>query len=117
MGRMGSATSVRAREMRRVLARWQRSGLTLREFGEKRGIPVSTLAWWRRVFRDAEAENGNGSSAENPVVFTEVRQPANVMMTPAVLEIVVPSGHLVRVPAGADSATLQRVLQALQTTC
>ena len=39
MGRMGSTTSVRALEMRRVLARWQRSGLTLRKFGEKRGIP------------------------------------------------------------------------------
>jgi len=28
MGRLGSTTSVRARQMRRVLARWQRSGLT-----------------------------------------------------------------------------------------
>ena len=32
MGRFGSTTSVRAREMRRVLADWQGSGLTLREF-------------------------------------------------------------------------------------
>jgi hypothetical protein len=39
MGRMGSTTSVRAGQMRRVLARWQRSGLTLREFGQQRGIP------------------------------------------------------------------------------
>ena len=42
MGRMGSTTSVRACEMRLVLADWQRSGLTLREFGEQRGIPVYT---------------------------------------------------------------------------
>jgi len=117
MGRMGLTTSVRAREMRRVLGRWQRSGLTLREFGEKRGIPVSTLSWWRRVFRDAGAEDGNGSSAENPVVFTEVPKPAKVPRMPAVVEIVLPSGHVVRVPAGADSDTLRRVLQALQTTC
>ena len=117
MGRMGLTTSVRAREMRRVLGRWQRSGLTLREFGEKRGIPVSTLSWWRRVFRDAGAEDGNGSSAENPVVFTEVPKPAKVPRMPAVVEIVLPSGHLVRVPAGADTGTLRRVLQALQTTC
>jgi hypothetical protein len=116
MGSMGSTTSVRARQMRRVLARWQRSGLTLREFGEKRGIPPSTLSWWRRVFRRAGEEEVNGSSTENPVVFTEVRKPANVPRTPAVLEIVLPSGHLVRVPAGADTATLQRVLQALRTT-
>jgi hypothetical protein len=32
MGRMGSTTLVRAREMRRLLVRRQSSGLTLREF-------------------------------------------------------------------------------------
>ena len=117
MGRMGSTTSVRARQMRRVLARWQRSGLTLRKFGEKRGIPLSTLSWWQRVFRRAGDEEGKGVAAEKPVAFTVVPPPAKVPRTPAVLEIVLHSGHLVRVPAGVDPATLQRVLQALQTTC
>jgi len=51
------------------------------------------------------------------VVFTEVPKPSNVPRTSAVLEIVLPSGHLVRVPAGADTGTLRRVLQALRTTC
>jgi hypothetical protein len=102
--------------MRRVLAGWQRSGLTLREFGEKRGIPLSTLQWWRRVMRQAGDEEGS-VAAEKPVVFTEVAPPANVPRTAAVVEIVVRSGHLVRVPAGADSETLRRVLQALQTAC
>jgi hypothetical protein len=117
MGSLGSTTSVRARQMRRVLARWQRSGLTLREFGERYGIPLSTLTWWRRVFRRAGEDEVNGALAETPVVFTEVPAPADVPRTPAVLEIVLHSGHLVRVPAGADSDTLQRVLQALQSTC
>ena len=117
MARMGSTTSVRARQMRRVLARWQRSGLTLREFGEKRGIPPSTQSWWRQVFRRAGAEAENGAAAENSVVFTEVPKPVNLPKTPSVLEIVLATGHLVRVPAGADSETLQQVLQALQTTC
>jgi len=117
MGRMGSTTSVRARQMRRVLARWQGSGLTLREFGQQRGIPPSTLSWWRQVFRRAGEEEVSGAPAEKPVVFTEVRQPAKVSSTASVLEIVLHSGHMVRVPAGADTDTLQRVLQALQTTC
>ena len=117
MGRMGSTTSVRAREMRRMLARWQRSGLTLRKFAEKRGIPASTLSWWRQVFRRAGEEEGNGAAAENAVVFAEVPKPAKVPRIPAVLEIVLRSGHLVRVPEGADSDTLRRVLEALRTTC
>jgi hypothetical protein len=117
MGRMGSTTSARAREMRRVLARWERGGLTLREFGQKRGIPPSTLSWWRQVFRRAGDEEGRGVAAENPVAFTEVPLPTNVRRTSAVLEIVLHSGHLVRVPAGADIGTLQLMLQALRTTC
>jgi hypothetical protein len=117
MGRMGSTTSVRARQMRRVLVRWQRSGLTLREFAEKRGIPLSTLTWWQRVFRRAGEDEVNGAAAENAVVFTEVPKPANLPMTLSVLEIVLHSGHLVRVPAGADTDTLRRVLQALRATC
>ncbi len=117
MGRLGSTTSVRARQMRRVLARWQRSGLTLREFGQQRGIPLSTLTWWRQVFRRAGEEEVNGTAAENALVFTEVPQPADVPRTRSVLEIVLNSGHMVRVPAGADTDTQQRVLQVLQTTC
>jgi hypothetical protein len=75
MGRLGSTTSARARQMCRVLARWERSGLTLRQFGEQRGIPLSTLTWWRQVFRRAgEPVNGapGRAPAAKPVVFTEV---------------------------------------------
>jgi hypothetical protein len=50
-------------------------------------------------------------------MFSEVRSPANLTKTPAFVEIVLPSGHIVRVPAGADTATLRRGLQALRTTC
>jgi hypothetical protein len=120
MGRLGSTRSRRARQMRRVLARWQRSGLKLREFGERHGIPLSTLTWWRQVFRRA-GEPVDPASKSTPgrdaVVFTEVPRPATVPATPPVLEIVLRSGHVLRVPAGADTDTLQRVLQALQTAC
>ena len=120
MGRLGSTTSPRARQMRRVLARWRRSGLTLREFGQQRGIPLSTLTWWRQVFRRAGEPVDPASKstpAANAVVFTEVPRPATIPTTPSVLEIVLRSGHVLRVPAGADTDTLQRVLQVLQATC
>ena len=120
MGRLGSTTSPRARQMRRVLARWECSGLKLREFGERHGIPLSTLTWWRQVFRRA-AEPVNAASKSVPactaVVFTEVSRPATVPTTPPVLEVVLRTGHVPRVPAGADTETLQRVLQGLQTAC
>jgi hypothetical protein len=120
MGRSGSTTSPRVREMRRVLVRWQRSGRTLREFGQQRGIPLSTLTWWRQVFRRAGEQvkaPSKSAAASDAVVLTEVPRPATVPTTPSVLEIILQSGYVVRVPAGADTETLRRVLPALQPTC
>ena len=101
MGRLGSTTSPRARQMRRVLARWQQSGQTLREFGQQRGIPLSTLTWWHHVFRRAGEPIPTVSKsgpAIDAAVFTEVARPATVPVPPAVLEIVLRNGHVVRVP-------------------
>jgi hypothetical protein len=120
MGRLGSMTSPRARQMRRVLARWQRSGLTLREFGQQRGIPLSTLTWWRQVFRRAGepvAAAPKSAAASDAVVFTEVRRPTTVSTTAPVVEVVLRTGHVLRVPPGADTETLRRVFQNLQTAC
>ena len=120
MGRLGSTTTARARQMRRVLARWERSGLVLREFGERHGIPLSTLTWWRQVFRRAgeRLDAARPSApARNEVVFTEVPRVTPGPIVPQVLEIVLRNGDVLRVPAGADIDTLQRVLQTLQTTC
>ena len=96
------------------------AGLTLREFGQQRGIPLSTLTWWRQVFRRAGASVDvapKSAPASDAVVFTEVRRPATLSTASPVLEVVLCTGIVLRVPAGADSETLQRVLQALQTAC
>ena len=112
----GSTQTARARQMRRVLARWERSGLTLTEFGRRRGIAPSTLTWWRQVFRCA-GERVDSAPPRNAVVFTEVPRVAPGPAVPAIVEIVLRSGHVLRVPAGVDPDTLQLVLQALQATC
>jgi len=121
MGRVASTKTARARQMGRVLARWERSGLTLTEFGRRQGIAPSTLTWWRQVFRRAgERAQGAAASAppRNAVVFTEVPCVApGPPKAPAIPEIVMRSGHVIRVPAGADTDTLQRVLDILQPTC
>lgn len=116
MAGRGSTQTARARQMRRVLARWERSGLRLREYGQRHGIPLSTLTWWRQVFRRA-GEAVKVAPAGDAVEFTEVPRVGPCPGGPAILEIVLRNGHVVRVPAGADPATLQRVFQVLQTPC
>ena len=66
---------------------------------------------------DAKGMMNSALAGTDPVVFTEVAKPAKVPRMPSGVEIVLPSGHVVRVPAGAESDTLRRVLQTMQTTC
>jgi hypothetical protein len=56
MAGRGSRTTARARQVRRVLAQWERSGLPLTEFARRHGMAASTLTWRRGVYRDAEAQ-------------------------------------------------------------
>ena len=128
MAGLGSSTTARARQMRRVLERWQRSGLTLVEFARREGIMPSTLSWWRHVFRHAELGGGGarrpGAKRRNregsePVDqrprFTEVRlAPVAERVPAAVIEVVLRSGHQLRVTAGFDPAALRDVVAALE---
>ena len=42
------AETARAGEMRRVVEEYERSGLSRREFCDRRRLPVSTFDYWRR---------------------------------------------------------------------
>lgn len=125
--RLGSTTTARAREMRRVLARWGRSGLTQREFAQREGIPASTITWWRHVFRHGggQAEQvtgrrrrrGRTRPAAAPT-FVEVTMAAAAVPAPAApLEVVVRSGQVIRVPRAFDAASLRAVVAALEAAC
>lgn len=129
MARMGSTTTVRARQMRRVLERWQRSGLTRTEFAKREGLAPATLSWWRYVFRHAdEVDTGGergvgrlpaGNAAQPPrqaAQFTEVKfAPAELGLgSGSVIEVVLRSGHRVRVPAGCDPVALREVVAVLE---
>lgn len=122
--RLGSTRSARAQQMRGVLEQWKRSGLTLREFGQQRSIPRTTLVWWRHVFRHASRKRREASDGRPcpplrvPVGFHEVQLAAPVARpSPAVLEVVLRSGHVLRVAGGVEAATLQTVIAVLEGAC
>lgn len=93
----------RGREMRRLLARYERSGLTLSEFGRREGLVPATLYWWRRRLRDA---------APAAVSFTEVSTVAAAAGRG--FEVVLDSGTTVRVPERFDPAALRVLLETLR---
>jgi transposase len=112
--------------MRRMLARWARSGLTQREFGRRAGVAASTIAWWRHVFRHAGEQGGKARGRRRrparprpaaAPAFVEVTRDAAALPEAVPLEIVVRTGQVIRVPRAFDAARLRAVVAALEAPC
>lgn len=88
---------------REVLAAWSASGLSRQEFADKHGIHEQRLYNWQRRL----VETG----ADTNVQFRELAAPA-VSLDPR-LEVVLPSGVLLRVPSSFDAAAVARLLEIL----
>lgn len=124
------------RSWRRAINRWGRSDLTIRAFCKQEQRSEWSFHWWRRELarRDrSESEsagNHNGSRSGDrakpgrPRLMKEVASPSflpvRVASSPEpflpgeAIEVVLPSGHLVRVAAQVDPAALSKVIRVLE---
>lgn len=94
-------------EWKKLVGRFERSGLELGEFARREGIKVKQLGWWRWRLRTSGEPATQTEPEFLPVrIVTSAPQPP--VATP--IEVVLPNGRLVRVQPGFDSATLERVL-------
>jgi hypothetical protein len=99
--------------------RWKASGLTAAEFAAELGIKPTSLAWWKwRLGKSAGArESQQAPSRGKRAIATTVSPLTFVEMSSAVsgelLELVMPGGVRVRVPANFDAAALGRLLDVL----
>jgi transcriptional regulator with XRE-family HTH domain len=102
----------RREQMRRLLARRDRDGLTFAELGRRTGIPAGTLAWWSsRLRREVQVA---------PTGFVELVADAGAPDDSggAVrIELVLKDGLRVLVPCGSDVAQVQRLVRALESRC
>jgi hypothetical protein len=93
-----------------LLAERARTGASYRELSERSGIPVPTLAWWQRRLGDKKR---GGATVE----LTEIRSGVANLFAPAMVEVVLRDGVVVRVPPGVDPERLRGVLAALDRQC
>jgi hypothetical protein len=94
------------RQWQRWISEWQTSGLSVRDFCQRRGLTVASFYAWRRVLQRRAAEKA---------AFVPVQVVADAVPTQAsALELVLTDGRTVRVAPGFDAATLRQLLAVLE---
>ena len=113
------------RAYRALAAEQAESGLSVAEFAHSRDIPVGTFGWWKSEIRRRDALRAEGESEaradEEVVPFVPVRivseEVVAVPRPASRFEVVLPWGTKVRIPGGADEASVARVLRAVVASC
>jgi transposase-like protein len=85
-------------DARSVLERLTASGLTVREFAEREGVDPQRLYRWRSEIGECSA-----------LAFVEVARPTSARP----VEVLLRSGHVVRVSEGFSEEALRRVVAVL----
>lgn len=92
---------------RMVLARWRRSGLSVRAFCRAEGVSEPSFYWWRRKFE--QAEHKKPAFLPVHVVTDKANEPAT-----RGIEVVLANGRSLRVGPGFDADTLVKLVDLLE---
>jgi transposase-like protein len=98
--RLSTRRRWRAKEARAILKHLDASGLSVREFATRYGLETQRLYRWRAQLASP------GPEAAPP--FVEIERPAG-----AAIEVVLRSGHVIRVRDGFGEDALRRVVAVL----
>jgi len=115
MARRGTRDLTKERFWRRMLQRWRRSRLTIRDFCCLQQLSEASFYSWRRILaaRDQEATPLTPASPAPLPAFLPVQLlPATTTSAP--FEIVLGTGRLVRLGTGFDPDALRQLLAVLE---
>ena len=107
MPKIRRRNKVREQFWRDTIAAWRRSGQSIRAFCDARGVSEATFFARRRELADREPPPGRTDPAPAPR-FVPVQVVPNLTV-----EVVLPSGVVVRTPVAADPAAVARLVAAL----
>jgi len=97
-------------EWQRRVTQWKKSGLTAEVFAAQQGLKPGTLRWWSSALRRPAARR-----AEMGFARLVAADPApSPSAEPAAIELVLPSGRMVRVRRGFDPALLRELLAVVE---
>jgi hypothetical protein len=93
-------------QWRQWIRQWQNSGLSVRDFCDRHALSQVTFYAWRRLLRQRDADT-------TPFVAVQVAAEKPAPAAPP-LEVVLASGHCLRVRSGFDPHTLRQLLAVLE---
>lgn len=111
---------------RRTLTRFATAGLNIRDFCRRHRLAETAFYFWRRAIAARDREPGRPAVApkSRPTPRPKPRRTAPPSPRPTFvpvrvvpdrpLEVVLRSGHVVRVPPGSDPSYLRAVVAALE---
>jgi transposase-like protein len=90
--------------------RWSASGLTAEQFAAREGVSPHSLSWWKWQLR----KRGRNAAARSPeICFVALQEAPEAVAAAEPFEVLLATGHRVRVPARFDTAALARLVEAL----
>jgi hypothetical protein len=104
---------------RQAIQQWRRSGLSIRAFCVERDLSEPSFYAWRRLLHERDQhfkkEAGRADVARDmPPTFVPVQVVPAAPAAVAVIELVLRTGGVVRVPPGFDAATLRQLLAVFE---
>ena len=108
MPKMRLSPADREQFWRDTITTWKESGQSIRAFCAARGIAEATFFVKRRELADREQPPQPAAPTPSPS-FAAVR-----VIAEPVVEVVLPTGLLVRVPSSADPVAVARLVTALR---
>jgi|JI8StandDraft_1071087.scaffolds.fasta_scaffold368497_1 hypothetical protein len=112
---MSLALTSRGREMALLISEQERSGLSVREFAERRGVRTSTLNWWRWNLRRRSVGVSSESSVRGAMIPVTVVNDREERASPGSTILVrLPDGLEIEVSSGFDGGEIKRLIEALR---
>ena len=105
-----------AEERQRLLALFERSGQTLKQFSREHDVALSSLTFWRSHARRSTPGKREGALVQIPAtVVTPAALGRPEPFLPGAVEIRLPNRVELSVPVGTDSAWVGELLRGLLT--
>ena len=101
-------------QWREIVARWRTSGESAREFAAREGLVAGTLSWWGNRLKADAPRRAREAKAESQA-FAPLRVTSSSSSSGGGrIEVVTPSGLVVRVTGVVSEVELAAVLRVVQ---